>query len=133
MILCQVVVATVAFGQGFNGRSLLDSVSLGLPKTVAQTLQQGGRVACDPATTGRAVVLAQTTAYFAAEKYLKARACSILFLLQFLLKINCRKHCLETVESKENKHQSDDYEQREGPDAHYKGLPHRILQQIVRQ
>ncbi|KAJ7768604.1 P-loop containing nucleoside triphosphate hydrolase protein [Mycena maculata] len=72
--LCQVVVATVAFGQGFNVKSLLDSISLGVPKTVAQTLQQGGRVARDPATTGRAVVLAQASAYSAAEKYLKAQS-----------------------------------------------------------
>ncbi|KAJ7602745.1 P-loop containing nucleoside triphosphate hydrolase protein [Mycena polygramma] len=74
--LCQVVVATVAFGQGFNIKTLLDSVSLGVPKTVAQTLQQGGRVGRDPSTTGRAVVLAQASAYTAAGKYLKARASS---------------------------------------------------------
>ncbi|KAJ7868244.1 hypothetical protein B0H14DRAFT_2300913, partial [Mycena olivaceomarginata] len=41
--LCQVVVATVACGQGFNVKSLLDSISLGVPKSVAQTIQQGGR------------------------------------------------------------------------------------------
>ncbi|KAK7015807.1 ATP-dependent DNA helicase RecQ [Favolaschia claudopus] len=71
--LCQIVVATVAFGQGFNVKPLLDSISLGVPKTVAQTLQQGGRVARDPDATGRAIVLAQTSAYSAAEKYLTAQ------------------------------------------------------------
>ncbi|KAJ7301922.1 hypothetical protein DFH08DRAFT_827128 [Mycena albidolilacea] len=71
--LCQVVVATVAFGQGFNVVSLLDSISLGVPKSVAQTMQQGGRVARDPETTGRAIVLVQASAYSAAQKYLKTR------------------------------------------------------------
>jgi superfamily II DNA helicase RecQ len=67
---CQVVVATVAFGQGFNIRVLLDSLMLGVPKTVAQTLQQAGRVARDQVSNGRAVVFVQSTAYKSAEKYL---------------------------------------------------------------
>ncbi|KAJ7108583.1 P-loop containing nucleoside triphosphate hydrolase protein [Mycena epipterygia] len=71
---CQIIVATVAFGQGFNVKSLLDSIQLGVPKTVAQALQQGGRVARDPSSTGRAVILAQSSAYTAAAKYLEARA-----------------------------------------------------------
>jgi superfamily II DNA helicase RecQ len=87
--LCQVVVATVAFGQGFNVKSLLDSISLGLPKSVAQTMQQGGRVARDPETTGRAIVLAQASAYSAAQKYLKTR--KYIIILSFLtLTINFR-------------------------------------------
>ncbi|KAJ7754308.1 P-loop containing nucleoside triphosphate hydrolase protein [Mycena maculata] len=67
---CQVVVATIAFGQGFNIRVLLDSLMLGVPKTVAQTLQQAGRVVRDQISNGRAVVFVQSTAYKAAEKYL---------------------------------------------------------------
>ncbi|KAK7028579.1 ATP-dependent DNA helicase RecQ, partial [Favolaschia claudopus] len=67
---CQVVVATVAFGQGFNIRVLLDSIMLGVPQTLAQTLQQAGRVVRDQTSNGRAVVFAQNSAYKSAEKYL---------------------------------------------------------------
>ncbi|KAJ7182392.1 P-loop containing nucleoside triphosphate hydrolase protein, partial [Mycena crocata] len=67
---CQIVVATVAFGQGFDIRTLLDSIMLGVPKTVAQTLQQAGRVVRDQVSNGRAVVLVQASAYKAAEKFL---------------------------------------------------------------
>ncbi|KAJ6506196.1 P-loop containing nucleoside triphosphate hydrolase protein [Mycena vitilis] len=67
---CQIVVATVAFGQGFNIKGLLDSLMLGVPKTVAQTLQQAGRVVRDQVSNGRAVVFVQSTAYKSAEKYL---------------------------------------------------------------
>ncbi|KAJ7089958.1 P-loop containing nucleoside triphosphate hydrolase protein [Mycena epipterygia] len=89
--LCQVIVATVAFGQGFNVKSLLDSIQLGVPKTVAQALQQGGRVARDPSSTGRAVILAQSSAYSAAAKYLEARA--------YYVPITC------FIEAERNEHQ----------------------------
>ncbi|KAJ6528053.1 hypothetical protein B0H19DRAFT_1274854 [Mycena capillaripes] len=58
-----VVVTTVAFGQGFNVKSLPDSISLEIQKTVAQTLQQGGCVArnLETKTNGRAVGLAQSS------------------------------------------------------------------------
>ncbi|KAK6996141.1 ATP-dependent DNA helicase RecQ [Favolaschia claudopus] len=67
---CQVVVATIAFGQGFNIPVLLDSLMLGVPQTLAQTLQQAGRVVRDQTSNGRAVVFAQNSAYKSAEKYL---------------------------------------------------------------
>ncbi|KAJ7430782.1 P-loop containing nucleoside triphosphate hydrolase protein [Mycena latifolia] len=67
---CQIVVATVAFGQGFNIRVLLDSLMLGVPKTVAQTLQQAGRVGRDQLTNGRAVVFVQAASHKSAVKYL---------------------------------------------------------------
>ncbi|KAJ7187588.1 hypothetical protein GGX14DRAFT_409058 [Mycena pura] len=106
--LCQVVIATIAFGQGFNVKTLLDSVMLGVPKTVAQALQQGGRVARDPSTSGRAVILAQSSAYTAAEKFLKS-----LWLNQ--------------VEGAGGKNESDNYEQREGASPHCKGVPQCVL------
>ncbi|KAJ7105861.1 P-loop containing nucleoside triphosphate hydrolase protein [Mycena epipterygia] len=68
--MCQIIVATVAFGQGFNVKTLLDSIQLGVAKTVAQTIQQGGRVGRDPSTVGRAVILAQARSFTSAEKYL---------------------------------------------------------------
>ncbi|KAJ7458254.1 P-loop containing nucleoside triphosphate hydrolase protein, partial [Mycena latifolia] len=73
--MCQIIVATVAFGQGFNVKTLLDSIQLGIPKTVAQAIQQGGRVGRDPSTIGRAIILGQATTYTSAQKYL-ARAAS---------------------------------------------------------
>ncbi|KAJ6478356.1 P-loop containing nucleoside triphosphate hydrolase protein [Mycena sanguinolenta] len=71
---CQIIVATVAFGQGFTVKSLFLSLQLRVPQTVAQALQQGGRVTRDPATIGRTVILAQASAYAAAGKYLEARS-----------------------------------------------------------
>ncbi|KAF7328233.1 ATP-dependent DNA helicase RecQ [Mycena venus] len=68
--MCQIIVATVAFGQGFNIKTLLDSIQVGLPRSVPQTLQQAGRVGRDPSTIGRAVVLVQASAYASAEKFL---------------------------------------------------------------
>ncbi|KAJ7759723.1 P-loop containing nucleoside triphosphate hydrolase protein [Mycena maculata] len=68
---CQIIVATVAFGQGFNLKSLLDSIQLGVAKTVPQTVQQGGRVGRDLATVGRAVILAQARSFTSAQKFLE--------------------------------------------------------------
>ncbi|KAJ7157225.1 P-loop containing nucleoside triphosphate hydrolase protein [Mycena filopes] len=67
---CQIIVSTVAFGQGINVRTLLDSIQLGVAKTVPQTLQQAGRVGRNSETIGRAVVLVQASALKSAEKYL---------------------------------------------------------------
>ncbi|KAJ7735896.1 hypothetical protein B0H16DRAFT_1574678, partial [Mycena metata] len=71
--MCQVIVSTVAFGQGFNVTPLLDSIQLGAAKTVSQSLQQGGRVGRDPTTIGRAVMLMQAAALKSAQKYLARR------------------------------------------------------------
>ncbi|KAJ7212698.1 P-loop containing nucleoside triphosphate hydrolase protein [Mycena pura] len=68
--MCQIIVATVAFGQGFNLKSLLDSIMLGVPKTVSQTTQDAGRVGRDLATTGRAILLVQSAAEKSAERFL---------------------------------------------------------------
>lgn len=68
--MCQIIVSTVAFGQGFNVTPLLDSIQLGVAKTVPQTIQQAGRVGRDPATIGRAVGLVQAAALKSALKYL---------------------------------------------------------------
>lgn len=68
--MCQVIVATVAFGMGFNVKSLLDSIQIGVAKSIAQIIQQAGRVARDPATTGRAIIFAQPSAYKNAKEFL---------------------------------------------------------------
>jgi superfamily II DNA helicase RecQ len=68
--MCQIIVSTVAFGQGFNVAPLLDSIQLGVAKTVPQTIQQAGRVGRNPATIGRAIILVQAAALKSARKYL---------------------------------------------------------------
>ncbi|KAJ7645363.1 hypothetical protein B0H17DRAFT_1216039 [Mycena rosella] len=69
-----------------------------------------GRVARNPLTTGRTVILAQSSAYIAAEKYLEA------------------SH-REPAKHKETEQKSNNYEQREGVDAHDKELFNRVFQQ----
>ncbi|KAJ7675500.1 hypothetical protein B0H17DRAFT_1207683 [Mycena rosella] len=69
---CQVVIATIAFANGLNVKSLLDSISLGFPDTVDQLWQEKGRVGRDPETSARGVVLFQPSALVAAQKQLEA-------------------------------------------------------------
>ncbi|KAJ6524201.1 P-loop containing nucleoside triphosphate hydrolase protein [Mycena capillaripes] len=65
---CQVVIATVAFSNGLNVKSLLDSISLGFPDTVDQLWQEKGRVGRNPDTAARGVVLYQPSSLLAAQK-----------------------------------------------------------------
>ncbi|KAJ7771894.1 hypothetical protein B0H14DRAFT_2632364 [Mycena olivaceomarginata] len=51
---CQLVIATVAFSNGLNVKSLLDSISMGVPETVDKLCQDQGRVGRDPTTFARA-------------------------------------------------------------------------------
>ncbi|KAJ7608564.1 P-loop containing nucleoside triphosphate hydrolase protein [Roridomyces roridus] len=74
---CQVVVATVAFANGLNVKSLLDSISLGFPETVDQLWQEKGRVGRNPDTVARGIVLYQPNARAAAEK--QVAGASLLF------------------------------------------------------
>jgi superfamily II DNA helicase RecQ len=67
---CQVVIATVAFANGLNAKSLLDSLSLGCADTVDQIVQEKGRVGRDPETAARGVVFYQPSSLLAAEKQL---------------------------------------------------------------
>ncbi|KAJ7686951.1 hypothetical protein B0H17DRAFT_1203965 [Mycena rosella] len=49
---CQVVIATIAFANGLNVKSLLDSISLGFPDTVDQLWQEKGHKQLEaPSTT----------------------------------------------------------------------------------
>ncbi|KAF8171574.1 P-loop containing nucleoside triphosphate hydrolase protein [Mycena galopus ATCC 62051] len=67
---CQVVIATVAFANGLNVKSLLDSLSVGIADTVDEIWQQKGRVGRSPETAARGVVFFQPTSLAAAEKQL---------------------------------------------------------------
>lgn len=65
---CQVVIATVAFANGINCRSLLDSISIGAAKTLDQIWQEKGRVARLMEFVGRGIILVQPSEFKAAEK-----------------------------------------------------------------
>ncbi|KAJ7691360.1 hypothetical protein B0H17DRAFT_1201206 [Mycena rosella] len=65
---CQVVIATIAFANGLNVKSLLDSLSLGFPETVDQMWQEKGRVGRNPDTAARGVVFFQPSVLADAEK-----------------------------------------------------------------
>ncbi|KAJ7874337.1 P-loop containing nucleoside triphosphate hydrolase protein [Mycena olivaceomarginata] len=67
---CQLVIATVAFSNGLNVKSLLDSISMGVPETVDKLCQDQGRVGRDPTTFARGIVLYQPSTLLAAEKQL---------------------------------------------------------------
>jgi len=68
---CQIVIATIAFGQGFNVKPALDSIQLGVAVSVNQIEQQRGRVGRDLSQHARGVIFVQASAITAAEKYLK--------------------------------------------------------------
>ncbi|KAJ7315512.1 P-loop containing nucleoside triphosphate hydrolase protein [Mycena albidolilacea] len=67
---CQVIIATVAFANGLNAKSLLDSLSVGCADTVDQIVQEKGRVGRDPETAARGVVFYQPSSLTAAETQL---------------------------------------------------------------
>lgn len=73
---CQVVIATVAFSNGLNVKSLLDSVCLGMPDTVDEAWQDIGRVGRDPETAARGVILYQPSALAQAEKQVSGMSLS---------------------------------------------------------
>ncbi|KAJ7870151.1 hypothetical protein B0H14DRAFT_2345764, partial [Mycena olivaceomarginata] len=50
---CQVIIATVAFANGLNAKSLLDSLSVGCADTLDQIVQEKGHVGRDPETAAR--------------------------------------------------------------------------------
>ncbi|KAJ7330806.1 P-loop containing nucleoside triphosphate hydrolase protein [Mycena albidolilacea] len=68
--MCQVVVSTVAFANGLNAKSLLDSLSLGFPDTVDQMWQEKGRVGRDSDSSARGVVFYQPSDLLNAQRQL---------------------------------------------------------------
>ncbi|KAF5335894.1 hypothetical protein D9758_017548 [Tetrapyrgos nigripes] len=69
---CQIVIATVAFANGINVRTLLDSISLGLASSLNIIMQEKGRVGRNPESLARGVILVSLTAIKNAEKYIEA-------------------------------------------------------------
>ena len=56
---CQVLIATVAFANGLNVKTILDSISLGVGDSIEQTWQQTGRAGRMRGTLARGVMLVQ--------------------------------------------------------------------------
>jgi superfamily II DNA helicase RecQ len=70
----QIVVSTVAFSNGLNAKSLLDSLSLGFGSTFNESWQENGRVGRDPKTTGRGIIFAHRSVIKEAESYLTCKS-----------------------------------------------------------
>jgi len=67
---CQIIIATVAFSNGLNATTLLDSLSLEFASTLDESWQEKGRVGRNPDTIGRGVIFAHRSTIKTAENYL---------------------------------------------------------------
>ncbi|KAF8192853.1 hypothetical protein K438DRAFT_1969970 [Mycena galopus ATCC 62051] len=68
--LCQIIIATIAFSNGINAKKLLDSVSMGMSKSVDNEWQQKGHVGREAGSIARGVILMQPSSITAAKKQL---------------------------------------------------------------
>ena len=67
---CQFIIATVAFSNGLNAKSLLDSLSLGFATTFDESWQEKGCVGRNPETIGRGIIFSHRSIIAEAESYL---------------------------------------------------------------
>jgi hypothetical protein len=75
----------VAFANGLNTKSLLDSLSVGCADTVDQIVQEKGRVGRDLETAARGVVFYQPSSLIAAEQQLTGKFSYIRRVMMFVL------------------------------------------------
>jgi superfamily II DNA helicase RecQ len=80
---CQVVIATIAFSNGINVRTLLDSISLGTSSSFNMTWQEKGRVGRYPSSLARGVLLVSPATVKKAEKYMEGLTSTSLFFDQY--------------------------------------------------
>jgi superfamily II DNA helicase RecQ len=71
---CQVIIATVAFANGLNVKTILDSISLGVGDSIEQTWQQMGRAGRMRGTLARGVMLAQPAVITTAAARVKGKS-----------------------------------------------------------
>jgi superfamily II DNA helicase RecQ len=71
----QIIIATIAFSNGMNARSILDSISLGFSSTLDNLLQEKGRAGREEGSMARGVVLVQPSMVAAAAKQLQGTIC----------------------------------------------------------
>jgi superfamily II DNA helicase RecQ len=76
----QIIIATVALANGVHCSTIQDVLSIGMPKTLSQTEQQGGRAARLPDATGRSVIFVQKSDITQAKKFI---ACEFPFQVCF--------------------------------------------------
>ncbi|KAJ6449998.1 P-loop containing nucleoside triphosphate hydrolase protein [Mycena sanguinolenta] len=69
---CQIIIATIAFSNGINARTILDSITLGIvkTKTLDEIWQEKGRAGREAGSIARGVVLVQLSSITAAMKQL---------------------------------------------------------------
>lgn len=82
----QIVISTVAFSNGLNAKSLLDSLSLGFGSTFNESWQEKGRVGRNPDTIGRGIIFSHRRILKDAQLYL---SCTFLFFSIFLTVLIC--------------------------------------------
>ncbi|KAJ7874328.1 hypothetical protein B0H14DRAFT_2160551, partial [Mycena olivaceomarginata] len=65
---CQIIICTIAFANGINAESILDSILLGFGDTLDNELHKAGRPGRAPGTIAQAIILVQPSAIAAAKK-----------------------------------------------------------------
>ena len=88
----QIVVSTVAFSNGLNAKSLLDSLSLGFGLTFNESWQEKGCVGRDPKTTGQGIIFTHHSVIKEAELYLTCKS-QHLTLVTMLIVTSCHLTC----------------------------------------
>lgn len=81
--MCQVCIATVAFANGINVRTLLTSISLGTSSSFNLTWQEKGRVGRDPSTIAQGVLFTSPATIAKAEKYIDGKQCQYIYYSQY--------------------------------------------------
>ncbi|KAJ7776978.1 P-loop containing nucleoside triphosphate hydrolase protein [Mycena maculata] len=71
---CQIIIATIAFSNGINAKSILDSISLGFASTLDIALQEKGRAGRAEGSIARGIILVQPATVAAAVKQLQGAA-----------------------------------------------------------
>ena len=71
---CQVLIATVAFANGLNVKTILDSISLGVRDSIEQTWQQTGRAGQMRGTLARGVMLVKPAVIMTAAVCVKGKS-----------------------------------------------------------
>ena len=94
----QIVISTVAFSNGLNAKSLLDSLSLGFGSTFNESWQEKGRVGRDPKTIGRGVIFAHRSVIKEAETYLACKSHGFTPLMMLIV-TSCYFTCSTTQDS----------------------------------
>jgi superfamily II DNA helicase RecQ len=71
---CQIILATIAFSNGINAKSILDSISMGFSSTVDIAVQEKGRAGRQQETLARGIIFVQQSTVTLAKKYLKCES-----------------------------------------------------------